>query len=154
LEEGLELLAVTGVEDQLQADVRSTLECLRHAGVKVWMLTGDKLETATCIAHSSGLVPSGLPLFSLRATSRVEASNQLNALSAQTDTALAVDGATLQILLRHLRADFIDAACKVRRVLCFLLIYPMIRSRFQGTKLMPAAVPCRAGMPVQPDAKS
>uniref|UniRef100_A0A5F9C8D9 Phospholipid-transporting ATPase n=1 Tax=Oryctolagus cuniculus TaxID=9986 RepID=A0A5F9C8D9_RABIT len=56
LEREMELLCLTGVEDQLQADVRPTLEMLRNAGIKIWMLTGDKLETATCIAKSSHLV--------------------------------------------------------------------------------------------------
>ena len=59
LEKDLELLGVTGVEDKLQEDVRSTLELLRNAGVKIWMLTGDKIETATCIAISSKLVSRG-----------------------------------------------------------------------------------------------
>ncbi|XP_032510248.1 probable phospholipid-transporting ATPase IIB isoform X7 [Phocoena sinus] len=56
LEREMELLCLTGVEDQLQTDVRPTLEMLRNAGLKIWMLTGDKLETATCIAKSSHLV--------------------------------------------------------------------------------------------------
>lgn len=56
LEQGLELLGLTGVEDKLQDDVRSTLELLRNAGLKIWMLTGDKVETATCIAISTKLV--------------------------------------------------------------------------------------------------
>lgn len=56
LEQDLELLGLTGVEDKLQDDVKTTLELLRNAGIKVWMLTGDKIETATCIAISSKLV--------------------------------------------------------------------------------------------------
>ena len=56
LERDLELLGLTGVEDKLQDDVKSTLELLRNAGVKIWMLTGDKVETATCIAISTKLV--------------------------------------------------------------------------------------------------
>lgn len=56
LEVDLELLALTGVEDKLQDDVKSTLELLRNAGLKIWMLTGDKIETATNIAVSSKLV--------------------------------------------------------------------------------------------------
>lgn len=56
LESELELLALTGVEDKLQEDVKSTLELLRNAGLKIWMLTGDKIETATNIAVSSKLV--------------------------------------------------------------------------------------------------
>lgn len=56
LEQNLELLGLTGVEDKLQDDVRSTLELLRNAGLKIWMLTGDKIETATVIAISTKLV--------------------------------------------------------------------------------------------------
>ena len=56
LEQGLELLGLTGVEDKLQDEVRSTLELLRNAGLKIWMLTGDKIETATVIAISTKLV--------------------------------------------------------------------------------------------------
>lgn len=59
LERDLELLGVTGVEDKLQDDVRLTLELIRNAGIKIWMLTGDKIETATCIAISSKLVSRG-----------------------------------------------------------------------------------------------
>lgn len=32
-----------------------TIEGLRNAGIQVWMLTGDKVETATCISISTGL---------------------------------------------------------------------------------------------------
>ncbi|KAK3053275.1 hypothetical protein LTS18_012156, partial [Coniosporium uncinatum] len=42
LERDLELLGVTGVEDKLQRDVKPSLELLRNAGIKIWMLTGDK----------------------------------------------------------------------------------------------------------------
>lgn len=56
LELDLELVGVTGVEDKLQEGVKSTLELLRNAGIKIWMLTGDKVETATCIAISTKLV--------------------------------------------------------------------------------------------------
>lgn len=56
LEKDLELLGVTGVEDKLQDDVKMTIELLRNAGIKIWMLTGDKIETATCIAISTKLV--------------------------------------------------------------------------------------------------
>lgn len=59
LEHDLELLGLTGVEDKLQDDVKSTLELLRNAGIKIWMLTGDKVETARCIAISTKLVARG-----------------------------------------------------------------------------------------------
>ena len=59
LEHDLELLGLTGVEDKLQDDVKSTLELLRNAGIKIWMLTGDKVETAKCIPISTKLVARG-----------------------------------------------------------------------------------------------
>lgn len=53
----LELLGATAVEDALQDHVKDTLEALRHAGIKVWVLTGDKVETALNIALSCGHIP-------------------------------------------------------------------------------------------------
>jgi phospholipid-translocating ATPase len=55
LETDMECLGVTGVEDKLQENVAITIEGLRKAGIQVWMLTGDKIETATCISISTGL---------------------------------------------------------------------------------------------------
>ena len=52
----LELLGLTGVEDKLQDEAKWTLELLRNTGIKIWMLTGDKIKTATCIAISTKLV--------------------------------------------------------------------------------------------------
>jgi phospholipid-translocating ATPase len=51
-EDNLILLGATSVEDRLQDDVPETLEDFRIAGIKVWMLTGDKLETAKNIGYS------------------------------------------------------------------------------------------------------
>jgi phospholipid-translocating ATPase len=65
LETDLELLAVTGVEDRLQDHVRSSLETLRNAGVAVWMLTGDKIETAINIAYAAKLFARGQGLHEL-----------------------------------------------------------------------------------------
>jgi phospholipid-translocating ATPase len=52
VENNLQLIGVTAVEDKLQADVDVTLEALRLAGIVVWVLTGDKLETAINISES------------------------------------------------------------------------------------------------------
>ncbi len=63
LERNMVLLGVTGVEDLLQEDIRSTLESIRQAGIAVWMLTGDKIETATCIGISAGIKSNDQQLF-------------------------------------------------------------------------------------------
>lgn len=46
LEHEMELLGITGVEDKLQDEVQLTIQKLRQGGIQVWMLTGDKVETA------------------------------------------------------------------------------------------------------------
>jgi phospholipid-translocating ATPase len=52
IESGLTVLGVTSVEDRLQENVENTLYSLRMAGIKIWVLTGDKLETAINISES------------------------------------------------------------------------------------------------------
>ena len=49
-------LGATGIEDRLQDGVPETIESLRQAGIKVWVLTGDKQETALNIAYSCKLI--------------------------------------------------------------------------------------------------
>ena len=55
IEQKFELLGVTGIEDRLQDGVKDTIVSLRNAGIKVWVLTGDKEETAVNISYSAGL---------------------------------------------------------------------------------------------------
>jgi phospholipid-translocating ATPase len=52
IESGLTVIGVTSVEDRLQENVENTLFSLRMAGIKIWVLTGDKLETAINISES------------------------------------------------------------------------------------------------------
>ena len=56
VEHSLRLVAVTGVEDLLQDNVKECITDFRDAGIKVWMLTGDKGLTAKEIAYSCGLL--------------------------------------------------------------------------------------------------
>ena len=66
LETNMEFLGITGVEDKLQEDVCQTLENIRNAGINVWMLTGDKIETAICIAISSGIKSPDQEIFLIK----------------------------------------------------------------------------------------
>ncbi|XP_010734895.1 phospholipid-transporting ATPase 11C isoform X5 [Larimichthys crocea] len=52
VETGMSLIGATAVEDRLQEEAAETMEALQGAGIKVWVLTGDKMETAksTCYA--------------------------------------------------------------------------------------------------------
>jgi phospholipid-translocating ATPase len=115
LEHDLELLGLTGVEDKLQDDVKSTLELLRNAGIKIWMLTGDKIETARCIAISTKLVSRNQYIHEVAKcmscvfrnhrllTSEIvktsdQARDQLEFLQSKLDCCLVIDGESLQVL--------------------------------------------------------
>eukprot|EP01102_Stenamoeba_stenopodia_P016185 TRINITY_DN5629_c0_g1_i1.p1 TRINITY_DN5629_c0_g1~~TRINITY_DN5629_c0_g1_i1.p1 ORF type:complete len:1050 (-),score=233.24 TRINITY_DN5629_c0_g1_i1:3344-6466(-) len=118
LENGLELIGLTGVEDKLQEDVRPTLEMLRNAGIKVWMLTGDKIETATCIAVSAKLVSKTQSIFQFVVRSVEEARQKLTAFSHQKDCVLVIDGSSLQLCLDNFKDDFIQVAKHAPAVVC------------------------------------
>ncbi|KAK2560742.1 putative phospholipid-transporting ATPase IIB [Acropora cervicornis] len=119
LEHDLELLCLTGVEDKLQIDVRPTLEMLRNAGIKIWMLTGDKLETATCIAQSSRLVARNQMIHTFKQISnRSEAHLELNSLRRKNDCALIIKGDSLDVCLRHYEHEFVELACNCPVVVC------------------------------------
>ncbi|XP_043299698.1 probable phospholipid-transporting ATPase IIB isoform X2 [Cervus canadensis] len=119
LEREMELLCLTGVEDQLQADVRPTLEMLRNAGIKIWMLTGDKLETATCIAKSSHLVSRTQDTHVFRpVTSRGEAHLELNAFRRKHDCALVISGDSLEVCLKYYEHELVELACQCPAVVC------------------------------------
>nr|XP_055158858.1 probable phospholipid-transporting ATPase IIB isoform X3 [Nyctereutes procyonoides]XP_055188993.1 probable phospholipid-transporting ATPase IIB isoform X3 [Nyctereutes procyonoides] len=119
LEREMELLCLTGVEDQLQADVRPTLEMLRNAGIKIWMLTGDKLETATCIAKSSHLVSRTQDIHIFRpVTNRGEAHLELNAFRRKHDCALVISGDSLEVCLKYYEHELVELACQCPAVVC------------------------------------
>ncbi|KAM9384366.1 putative phospholipid-transporting ATPase IIB isoform 2-T2 [Pholidichthys leucotaenia] len=119
LERDMELLCLTGVEDQLQSDVRPTLELLRNAGIKIWMLTGDKLETATCIAKSSHLVSRNQDIHVFRPVSnRGEAHLELNAFRRKHDCALVISGDSLEVCLKYYEHEFVELACQCPAVVC------------------------------------
>jgi phospholipid-translocating ATPase len=56
IEHGFKLLGATAIEDRLQDGVPETIADLKRAGIKVWVLTGDKLETAIAIGYSTNLI--------------------------------------------------------------------------------------------------
>ncbi|KAG5980935.1 hypothetical protein E4U55_003469 [Claviceps digitariae] len=117
LEKDLELLGVTGVEDKLQKDVKPSLELLRNAGIKIWMLTGDKVETARCVAVSSKLVARGQYIYTVAKLKRPDAAQEhLDFLRSKTDACLLIDGESLQLLLTKFRIEFVSIAVQLPTV--------------------------------------
>nr|XP_008542298.1 PREDICTED: probable phospholipid-transporting ATPase VD isoform X2 [Equus przewalskii] len=70
LENKLTLLGATGIEDRLQEGVPESIEALHKAGIKIWMLTGDKQETAVNIAYACKLLEPDDKLFILNTQSK------------------------------------------------------------------------------------
>jgi phospholipid-translocating ATPase len=111
LEHDLELLGVTGVEDRLQKDVKSSLELLRNAGVKIWMLTGDKVETARCVAISARLVARGQHIETMaKLRHKTQGQEALDAMRNKTDSCLLIDGESLALMLTHFQTQFMSLA--------------------------------------------
>ena len=56
IEFDFELIGSTAIEDKLQEDVGQTIYDIKKAGIQVWVLTGDKVETAINIGFSCRLL--------------------------------------------------------------------------------------------------
>uniref|UniRef100_A0AAG5DWE8 Phospholipid-transporting ATPase n=1 Tax=Anopheles atroparvus TaxID=41427 RepID=A0AAG5DWE8_ANOAO len=78
LERGLTLIGTTGIEDRLQEGVPETINSLLQAGIVIWVLTGDKAETAINIAYSAKLFNSQMDILKLTARSRDSAEASIN----------------------------------------------------------------------------
>jgi magnesium-transporting ATPase (P-type) len=72
IERDLYLLGATAIEDQLQDDVDKTLEIFIRTGIKVWMLTGDKMDTAKSIAYSCRLITHEFDVFEMKEGTKYE----------------------------------------------------------------------------------
>ncbi|KAH9580003.1 P-type ATPase [Trypanosoma melophagium] len=59
METGVQITGITVIEDKLQEAVKDTVQDFLQAGIKVWMLTGDKVQTAEQIALACGLYNPG-----------------------------------------------------------------------------------------------
>jgi len=106
MERNLTVLGATGVEDQLQEGVPETLQALQAAGIRVWMITGDKVETAVNVGISCGLVtPGTTQLFATGNTTAEGVIANLQDLSEKMqpgdNTTLIIDGYTLNIGFKH-----------------------------------------------------
>ncbi|WJX76877.1 P-type phospholipid transporter [Trifolium repens] len=77
IECNLNLLGATGIEDKLQEGVPEAIESLRQAGIKVWVLTGDKQETAISIGLSCKLLSADMQQIVINGTSEEECKNLL-----------------------------------------------------------------------------
>lgn len=77
IENELFLLGATALEDKLQDGVPEVIEDFHQAGIKVWMLTGDKLETAENIGFSSKMFNEKMYIFKLQTSDKKSTKERL-----------------------------------------------------------------------------
>lgn len=124
IEQSMLLLGVTAIEDRLQPGVPETIEKLRRANMHIWMLTGDKRETAISIAHSSHICCPESVLISIDASKGDLPQQLLQGLhqidAAGSHSVAIVDGHTLSTIetSKPLTEAFYRLAIRVDSVIC------------------------------------
>ena len=77
IESGMLLVGSTAIEDKLQENVKDTIEAFKETGIKVWVLTGDKVQTAVNIGYSCGLLNNDMEQYVVDTGDYVEIKNKL-----------------------------------------------------------------------------
>ncbi|XP_048400326.1 probable phospholipid-transporting ATPase VD isoform X1 [Stegostoma tigrinum] len=83
LETNLTLLGATGIVDRLQEGVPDTIVALRKAKIKIWVLTGDKQETAVNIAYACKLLERKDSIFTLNTQNKEACEDMINKIMAE-----------------------------------------------------------------------
>lgn len=141
IEHSLYILGATALEDKLQEGVPEAIETLHKAGIKLWILTGDKVQTAIEIGYSCNLLKQDMEIMILSAATQSEARSKieagLNKISsvlgpqawsvkargfvpgAQASFAIVIDGDTLRFALEpSLKSLFLNLATQCETVVC------------------------------------
>lgn len=136
LEVNLEMIGCTAIEDKLQEFVPETITFFMKAGLKMWMLTGDKRQTAKNIAKSTGLFQDQTKILDLDTTVlKEEEINKENLLQMMENVyeqvfrhkdedpdceiALVIDGIALSLAMDpHNLPIFIKIVTKCKTAIC------------------------------------
>ena len=131
IEHDFYLLGATAIEDKLQDGVPDTIHTLQEAGIKVWVLTGDRQETAINIGMSCKLISEDMTLLIVNedsaAATRTNLENKLTAVKGQSGAgaaeletlALIIDGKSLTYALeKDLEKMFLELAVMCKAVIC------------------------------------
>lgn len=91
MESDLTLIGATAIEDKLQVGVPDTVDFIKKAGIKLWVLTGDKIETAVNIGYSCKLLDSRMAKIYIEARTQEAVTDELaQAEATQTDRRKAI----------------------------------------------------------------
>ncbi|XP_068612611.1 phospholipid-transporting ATPase IH [Brachionichthys hirsutus] len=107
IEKDLILLGATAVEDRLQENAADTIESLHQAGMKVWVLTGDKMETAAATCYASKLFRRNTRILELT-TKRTEEQSLHDVLFELSGTVLRQRGGMTRDTFSSLSGDCAD----------------------------------------------
>ncbi|GLD97894.1 hypothetical protein PINS_up006591 [Pythium insidiosum] len=140
IEKDLELLGATAIEDKLQQYVPRTIANLMRGGVKVWMLTGDKQETAINISYACQLMDNDMEQIVLNLELFNNSRDKLYSYLADCNQAIGgntskagvidspdderravvIDGECLEVTLldERCRSEFISLALRCEAVVC------------------------------------
>jgi phospholipid-translocating ATPase len=125
IEVNLDLAGATAIEDKLQYGVPESMDKLRRANIKIWMLTGDKRETAINIGHSCRLIKDySLVIVLDKATEDVEHIIAAATLELQNKkvahSVVVIDGQTLSWIdeADHRQYLFYELALLADSVIC------------------------------------
>lgn len=130
IETDLELLGATAIEDKLQEGVPETIHLLQDAGIKIWVLTGDRQETAINIGMSCKLLAEDMNLLIVNESDaagvadniarKLELIRSSEATNADFETlALVIDGVSLGYALTpEIEQDFLDLSVMCKAVIC------------------------------------
>ena len=136
IETGLTLVGATAIEDKLQDGVPEAIETLAEAGIKLWVLTGDKQETAINIGFSCRLLTQDMHMHILSGALTVAELKQhimeimMNDVGLSTKEpekekkedirhAIVIDGATLTLALNdEVKMEFLDFALHCDVCIC------------------------------------
>ncbi|KAH9913676.1 phospholipid-transporting ATPase 1 [Epithele typhae] len=141
IEHSLTILGATALEDKLQEGVPEAIQTLHRAGIKLWILTGDKVQTAIEIGFSCNLLKSDMEIMILSAdtleAARLQIEGGLNKIAsvlgppsmdperrgfvpgAQAAFAVVIDGDTLRHALgKELKQLFLTLSTQCETVVC------------------------------------
>ncbi|CAA7261647.1 unnamed protein product [Cyclocybe aegerita] len=129
IEKDLFLLGATAIEDKLQDGVPDTIHTLQMAGIKVWVLTGDRQETAINIGMSCRLISESMNLVIVNEenardteeflTKRLSAIKSQRSTGELEDLALIIDGKSLGFALqKEMSKVFLELAIMCKAVIC------------------------------------
>ncbi|XVE51921.1 hypothetical protein DITRI_Ditri02bG0078900 [Diplodiscus trichospermus] len=134
MERDLILVGATAVEDKLQKGVPQCIDKLAQAGLKIWVLTGDKMETAINIGYACSMLRQGMKQICITAISSdakevvkenilMQITNASQMIKLEQDPhaafALIIDGKTLAYALEdNMKQQFLGLAVDCASVIC------------------------------------